>query len=639
MPARPEYGIQTNSATMNAPSTVLDSLFRNMPGEVYRCRNDPDWTMEFVSDGVLELTGYPPSVFLSGEKRFGDLVHPDDRDWLWKAAQAATEAREPFTFEYRIRTAGGDEKWVWERGSGVYGEDGNLIALEGFVGDATARKLAERALAESEARFRDFAHATGDWFWETDAEDRYTWFSESTERVSGFLIRDLIGKCRADFIPADTDLSAEPWKSLLESIARRERFRDFRYRTSIVDRELWLSVSGLPRFDEHGHFLGYRGATRDVTAEIAAQRQLAELNERMRAAIENLDESIAITDTDDRIILGNKRFRTINGNYDSVHPGYRYEDHFYDGFAAGNYPEARGRQEEWLAERMKRRAAGGTIEVQRQDGIWLRVTDQHLPDGGIITFALDITERKAAEAALRDLNTELERRVTERTGELEATNRELEAFSYSVSHDLRAPLRAVAGFANILRQDEGDHLSPEGHRSLSKIEESACRMGELIDALLALGRLSRHRLQHSPVDIALVVREVAEDLAPTYLKSRIEIEKLPPAYGDATLLKQVFVNLVANALKYSQKADVPTVRIGTENGEYVVRDNGVGFDMAYTGKLFKPFERLHTDSEYEGTGVGLAIVKLIVERHGGAIRAETVPGEGAAFRFTLGPPG
>jgi len=621
--------------TMNAPPTILDSLFRNMPGEVYRCRNDPDWTMEYVSDGVLELTGHPPSAFLSGKVRFGDLVHPDDRDWLWREAQAAIACRRPYTFEYRIRTASGDEKWVWERGSGVYADDGQLSALEGFVGDATARKLAEIALAENEERFRDFAHASCDWFWETDADERFTWFSDSIERVEGIDREKLLGRRRTELAGRNTDLGALPWKEHLEAIARRERFRDFRYATRICGREHWLSVSGIPRHDKSGRYLGYRGATRDVTAEIAAQRELFCVNERMRAAIENLDESIAITDADDRIVVANKRWRILNDDSETIRPGHRYEDHFREGFARGNFPQAQGREEEWLAERLARRAAGGTIEVKRQDGLWLRVTDQHLSDGGIITFALDITERKVAEAALLDINAELERRVAERTAQLEATNRELEAFSYSVSHDLRAPLRAVAGFANILRQDEGERLSPEGHRCLSKIEENACRMGELIDALLALGRLTRHRLQQQVVDITQVVREVVEELAPAYPRSRIDIAPLPSVRGDATLVKQVFVNLVANALKYSQRAESPTVGVFAQDGEFVVQDNGVGFDMAYTGKLFKPFERLHADSEFEGTGVGLAIVKLIVERHGGRIRAETVAGGGAAFRFTL----
>ena len=205
-----------------------------------------------------------------------------------------------------------------------------------------------------------------------------------------------------------------------------------------------------------------------------------------------------------------------------------------------------------------------------------------------------------------------------------------------MSHDLRAPLRAVSGFANILMQEEGARLSPEGRRCLGVIDANARRMGELIDALLALGRLTRHVLESAPVEVEAIARAVCAELQPAFPNARIELSALPPAKGDATLLTQVFVNLVANALKYSWKVASPCVEIGAEGPTYFVRDNGAGFDMAYADKLFKPFERLHSEQEFEGTGIGLAIVKLIVERHGGRVWAESAPDRGATFRFTLG---
>jgi light-regulated signal transduction histidine kinase (bacteriophytochrome) len=252
----------------------------------------------------------------------------------------------------------------------------------------------------------------------------------------------------------------------------------------------------------------------------------------------------------------------------------------------------------------------------------------------------DVTARRQAEEALRNLNADLERRVRERTAALETAYRELEAFSYSVSHDLRAPLRAIAGFSNILREDQGERLNEDGRRMLAAIDASAQRMGKLTDALLALARTSRQKLDYKTVDVAALVNTLVAELAPEYPNAWIEISRLPPTDGDPTLLRQVYANLIGNALKYSSNAETPRVEVGAEQHVdrhvYYVRDNGVGFDMAYADRLFKPFERLHSEPDFKGAGIGLALTCLIVQRHGGRIWAEGAPGAGATFRFTLG---
>jgi PAS domain S-box-containing protein len=520
--------------------------------------------------------------------------------------------------------------------------NGGVGGLVGVMFDISERKRVQAALAESEARFRDFARATGDWFWETDAEGRITWMSEGIERAGSVPRQWFYGRRREELAAPGTDFSAEPWKSHLEALARREPFRDFRYFAAGPAARRWISVSGVPRFAD-GAFAGYRGVASEVTAQVSVETRAALADERLRAAIENLGESIAVTDAEDRIVVANRYFRELNGATGPLcAPGHRYEEHLRAGIPLGHYPEAAGREEEWLAARLAARRRGGTIEVQRQDGKWLQVTDQRLPDGGTITFALDITARKQMEAMLREMNAELERRVAERTAQLETAYRELESFSYSVSHDLRAPLRAISGFASILRDEEAVRLSGEGRRYLSVIDKNAQQMGRLIDALLALVSTSRHAPARAALDMRAIARAAAGELAAAHPRARVEIGALPVAIGDATLIRQVFANLVGNALKYSAHAGSPCVEIGAETGDasvYFVRDNGIGFDMAYAGKLFKPFERLHAEAEYAGTGIGLALVKLIVERHGGAIWAEAAPGRGATFRFTLGSPG
>ena len=242
-------------------------------------------------------------------------------------------------------------------------------------------------------------------------------------------------------------------------------------------------------------------------------------------------------------------------------------------------------------------------------------------------------------AQVREHASELESRVLERTAELEAVNKELASFSYSVSHDLRAPLRAVDGYARMLEEDYAARLDDEGRRLLSVVRASAGRMGQLIDDLLDFSRLGRQAMARQSVDVAALVREVVEEVRGEHRAAVVEVRDLPAARGDRALLKQVWLNLVGNAFKYSAKREAPRIEIGGQiEGEeniYWVRDNGAGFDMRYAAKLFGVFQRLHAQDDFAGTGVGLAIVQRVVTRHGGRVWAEGKPEAGASFFFSL----
>jgi signal transduction histidine kinase len=277
------------------------------------------------------------------------------------------------------------------------------------------------------------------------------------------------------------------------------------------------------------------------------------------------------------------------------------------------------------------------------DGLWLSVTSSPLRingelAGGISVFR-DVTAARRTEDAIRKLNAELQQRVAER----DATNQELEAFTYTVSHDLRAPLRGIDGFVGILLETYAQQIPEEGRHYLDRVAANARQMGQLVDDLLRFSRLGRQPLKTQAVDTRAVVHNALDLLAPAVEGRQVELTvlDLPECRGDPALLEQVFINLIGNAIKYTKGRAPARIEVAARLGEdgepvYSVRDNGAGFDMQYAGKLFGVFQRLHRTEDYEGTGVGLAIVQRIVQRHGGRIWAEAEVDKGATFSFTLG---
>lgn len=318
------------------------------------------------------------------------------------------------------------------------------------------------------------------------------------------------------------------------------------------------------------------------------------------------------------------------------------------------FPEIKNKPE-W--KEAHRRAMNGEVVnndedlLIRNDGtrMWLRwsvvpwFTDSE-EIGGIIMSTEDITDIVSKRDELSNQKKELERQVLERTRELEEVNEELEAFSYSVSHDLRAPLRAITGFGQILKQDYSSNLDKEGNRLLNIVIENANNMGELIDDILTFSRLGRSSLSRSKFNFENLCEAVYQGLIITEndLKDRIELtyNQLPAINADAKMIRQAVENLLSNAIKYSSRNDGPIrIEIGCKEADkfyrFYIKDNGIGFDPEYSHKLFEIFQRLHSQEEFEGTGVGLALVKRIINRHNGTIWAESIPGQGSTFYFTL----
>lgn len=370
---------------------------------------------------------------------------------------------------------------------------------------------------------------------------------------------------------------------------------------------------------------------RRIAAELTEDYRRSE--QRFRSAMEYSAIGKVLLDSNGRIVEANPAFTRIVGRSAPALVGVPFESLFDDVDA-----DERGEMaSEGVWRRMRR--------VQRDDGSVRHVHVTYSPVPGNVGQDItglaqmeDVTERMLAEARVHALNRTLEARVALRTRELMRANQELESFAYSVSHDLRAPLRAIDGFSRILAERYGDRLDEAGRGYLARVRRAAGRMGELIDSMLQLSRLTRSPLKVERVDLSRVAHEAIEELQAGDPSRNVEavIEPGLMVDGDATLLRGLMGNLVGNAWKFTRDRDPARIEFGrTPAGEFYVRDNGAGFAQEYVDKLFRPFQRLHNEEHFAGHGIGLATVHRIVERHGGAIRAEGRVGEGATFYFTL----
>jgi PAS domain S-box-containing protein len=503
--------------------------------------------------------------------------------------------------------------------------------------DVTELRRSQEELRRSEEKFAKAFYANPNYSTVSRLEDgRMVAVNRGFEQLTGWKAEEVLGRTALDI-----GLWADPAERdhLVEELRLHREWRGFRVHFRTKSGEIRL-VEGSCVITEIGGEQQIIGVARDITEVARAEQALRQSEEKFSKIFHASPDGILIARLEDGLVLD------LNESYERLLGWPRDECIGRTTVELGIWarPEMRGP----FIEEVKRQGSvsGYEFVMRRRDGS-LRdvVTSTVLIDIAgtpcLISIVRDISEQRHAEEEIRDLNVTLEHRVKERTSELEAAVRELESFSYSVSHDLRSPLRAIAGYAKVIEEDYAGQVGAEGRAQLERIVSNAIRMGEIIDDLLDFARIGRAELKRVPIDMAGLAREVLAEQPEAGVGRGIDVRigGMPTAMADRSLVRQVWSNLLSNALKYTRQRQQAVIEAGgtMEGGEahYFVRDNGAGFDMAYASKLFHVFQRLHRDSAFEGTGVGLAIVARIVQRHGGRVWAEGAPEQGATFHFTL----
>ena len=514
------------------------------------------------------------------------------------------------------------------------------LSLEGLKKQVVDVKQAEESLRQANQTLQALIDYSPLAIIMLDLDAHVLLWNKAGEKMYGWAAQEILGES-INFLPEG---KRHEQQIILERVAQGEILTNLE--SELIHKDgsrLLSSVSIAPLKDASGNVNGFMSISMDITERKKAEEALRESEERLRQIASSLNEVIWLRDVETRRVLYvNPAFEELTGQtceafyknpdivIDAVHPDDR-----------NMVINALDQQVEGVPYNLEHRIIhlnGGVRWVSSRSFPVRNAAGEVFRRASIME---DITKRKEAEEEVRLLNAELELRVIDRTAQLEAANKELESFSYSISHDLRAPLRAINGYTRILEDNYTRILDDEGKRILRVVSEQATHMGNLIEYLLAFSHLGKAKMNIVAVNMNKMVDEVFHELVDSAHPDRIKFSRsnLEDVKADPNLLRQVWVNFISNALKYSRNRPVAEIEVGCDwDGNevtYWIRDNGVGFDMRYVDKLFDIFQRLHKFEEFEGTGVGLSIVQRIVQRHGGQVKAVGKVGQGATFSFTL----
>jgi len=625
----------------------------------------------------IEPMAHPLHYYLRGKAWWSATGEPVSGD-AWPSRQAITHGI-VMGGDIDIRRDDGTLATVYDLAAPLRNEQGQITGAVVVIQDITERKRAVEEEKRSKAQLEAVFQSIQDGIVVADMSGNFVLVNQAEARINGYPSTEAMRKDLVYFggvyelcLPDGQPLPFEQWP--LARILRGETLDnvELRARRKDTGQSWYFSFSGSPVRNTEGQQILGVVITRNVTetkhAEEELRRLTATLEQRVGERTEQLSralereqsarieaesarayfsglleaapDSIVIVDADGKIVL-------VNGQTEQV-SGYRREELIgkpVETLIPERYHAAhRGHRAGFMADpRTRPMGVGLDLFLRRKDGgempVEISLSPFQTQHGMLVTASIrDITARKQAEAEIKRLNEDLQLHVEQ----LKAANAELEAFSYSVSHDLRAPLRSIDGFSKILIEKYPQVLDERGQDYLARVRAAAQRMGRLIDDMLNLSRVGRLEMHFEPIDVSALAAEIITELREQEPTRQVDVEIMPgmTAIGDAALLQIALKNLLGNAWKFTSKREQARIEMGMQevNGEceFYIRDNGAGFSTAYTEKLFTPFQRLHTEAEFPGTGIGLALVRRIINRHGGHIRAEGEEEHGATFYFSLG---
>jgi PAS domain S-box-containing protein len=595
-----------------------------------------------VNPRICEMTGYTREELLGINAR---ILYPSQEEYEFVGKEKYDQIR---------KIGSGKVETFWQK------KDGSIINVllastpidltdhsKGITFtalDITDRKHAEEALQESELILKDILESTLSGFWDWNLVDNTEYLSPTFKRMFGYEEHEMENSPEAwqrIIFPEDLPKVLEIFDRHVKSHGREPFYNEIRYRHR-NGTTVWVICAGrIIEWGVDGSPNRMVGCHINITDRKNAMESLRESEEKYRTLFNKMMNAFALHEMifDEKGEAIDYKFLKVNPAWEKI-VGIKAED-----VIGKSIKEIMPNIEDsWI--QCYGRVAKTAISEEFED--YNAATNKYYhvyaycpSNGKFATLFNDITDRKLAENEILKLNEDLEQRVIDRTAQLEATNKELEAFSYSVSHDLRAPLRHINGYIELLNEDFRSDLPEKAQYYLTNITNAAKQMGTLIDELLRFSRTGRQELQKINIEMNVIAKEALESVKQHIEKRTItwKVQELPQVNGDYFMLKQVWFNLIDNAAKYSSNTLKAEISIGFDETEkdfiFYVRDNGVGFDMKYVDKLFGVFQRLHSNEEFEGTGIGLANVQRIIHKHKGRVWAEAEPDKGASFYFSL----